>query len=68
MSGANLRYANLSGADLRDTDFRGANLRGVNLYLADLRGANVNGTLFKDNQGISSALRQQLIVLGAIFD
>ena len=50
-SGANLRCANLSGADLSDAnlsdanlrcaDLRGANLRGADLRCADLRGANL---------------------------
>ncbi|MMQ57540.1 pentapeptide repeat-containing protein [Salmonella enterica] len=41
--GADLRGANLYGADLCDADLRGANLRGANLYGADLRGANLRG-------------------------
>ncbi|EEG5963861.1 pentapeptide repeat-containing protein [Salmonella enterica] len=41
--GANLRYANLCGADLRGADLRGANLRYANLYGADLRGADLRG-------------------------
>ena len=55
---ANLRYTNLSGADLCDTDLRyvdlsytnlrgadlrGADLRGVDLNYADLRGADLRG-------------------------
>ena len=43
---ANLRYADLCGANLRDADLRGADLRnanlcGANLRDADLRGANL---------------------------
>ena len=41
--GANLRGANLYGADLRGADLRGANLYGANLRGADLRGANLYG-------------------------
>jgi len=46
--GAKLRDANLYGAKLRDAnlygaDLRGANLYGANLYRADLRGANLYG-------------------------
>ncbi|MDY7383450.1 pentapeptide repeat-containing protein [Acinetobacter baumannii] len=37
--GADLRGANLRGADLYGADLRGANLRGADLYGADLRGA-----------------------------
>ena len=50
---ANLRYANLHGADLRGADLRyanlyganlgGANLRYANLHDADLRGADLRG-------------------------
>ncbi|EKM8430632.1 pentapeptide repeat-containing protein [Salmonella enterica] len=40
---ANLRDANLCGADLCGADLRGANLRGANLCGADLRGANLRG-------------------------
>jgi len=38
---ANLRGANLHDADLRGADLRGANLRVANLYGADLRGADL---------------------------
>ncbi|EIQ5780579.1 pentapeptide repeat-containing protein [Salmonella enterica] len=40
---ANLRDANLCGADLCGADLRGADLRGANLCGADLRGANLRG-------------------------
>ena len=36
---ADLRWANLTGADLRDADLYGANLTGINLRGADLRWA-----------------------------
>jgi hypothetical protein len=42
LSGADLSYANLSGANLRDADLSGANLSGANLYDTDLRGAIAN--------------------------
>ncbi|EMH0613394.1 pentapeptide repeat-containing protein [Salmonella enterica] len=42
-SRANLRDANLCGADLCDANLRDANLRGANLCGADLRGANLRG-------------------------
>ncbi|ECE7439403.1 pentapeptide repeat-containing protein [Salmonella enterica] len=42
-SRADLRGANLCGANLRDADLRGANLCGANLRGADLRGANLCG-------------------------
>ena len=40
---ANLRWANLRGADLSWADLRWANLRGANLSGADLSGANLSG-------------------------
>ncbi|ECF0597811.1 pentapeptide repeat-containing protein [Salmonella enterica subsp. enterica serovar Give] len=40
---ANLRDANLRGADLRDANLYGANLRGADLYGANLYGANLRG-------------------------
>ena len=44
LRGSNLRCANLCDADLRDADLRGANLYGANLRDADLRGADLRGT------------------------
>ena len=41
--GADLRGANLRGANLWDADLRGANLRDADLRDADLRGANLWG-------------------------
>ncbi|EHW0487632.1 pentapeptide repeat-containing protein [Salmonella enterica] len=43
LRGADLRGADLYGADLRGADLRGADLRGADLYGADLRGANLYG-------------------------
>jgi len=48
LRGANLREANLRGADLREADLseanlRGAYLRGADLYRADLSGAYLRG-------------------------
>ena len=40
---ANLRRADLRGANLRRADLRGANLRGADLWRADLSGANLRG-------------------------
>ncbi|EBG8578452.1 pentapeptide repeat-containing protein [Salmonella enterica] len=42
-SRADLRGANLRGADLCDADLRGADLRDANLCDADLRGADLRG-------------------------
>jgi len=41
LRGADLRGADLCGANLRGADLRGANLRGADLRDADLRGANL---------------------------
>ena len=43
LGGANLSYADLSGANLRDADLSGANLSGANLRYADL--SNAKGLL-----------------------
>ena len=45
---ADLRGANLSDADLSDADLRGANLRGANLRDADLRGADLRDANLSD--------------------
>ena len=42
--GANLSYANLRGADLSYANLYGANLRGANLRGANLRGASLDET------------------------
>ena len=42
LRGANLRYADLSNADLRGADLRGANLRYADLRYADLRYADLS--------------------------
>jgi hypothetical protein len=43
LCGADLRDASLRGADLRDANLRDASLRGANLCGADLRDANLRG-------------------------
>jgi hypothetical protein len=43
LSGVDLRGANLSGADLSGVDLRGANLSGADLYGANLYGADLSG-------------------------
>ncbi|MBN4003294.1 pentapeptide repeat-containing protein [Nostoc sp. LPT] len=83
MNGANLRnsqldgtileYAQLSGADLTNASFRGADLRNANLEYAqlkntDFRGADVQGTLFKDNTGLSEKTKVELKARGAIMN
>ena len=46
--GADLRDANLSGADLSDADLREANLRGADLSDANLGAANLSGANLRD--------------------
>ncbi|EAZ3238571.1 pentapeptide repeat-containing protein [Salmonella enterica subsp. enterica serovar Tennessee] len=48
LRGANLCGADLFGADLRDADLFGANLRGANLCDADLFGADLRGADLRD--------------------
>ena len=50
---ANLRGANLRDADLRDADLRGANLYGANLRDANLRGANLYGANLTETKGLA---------------
>jgi hypothetical protein len=45
LSGADLRSANLSGANLRGADLSGANLSGANLRGADLSGADLRSAI-----------------------
>ncbi len=68
-----LTYTNLSGANLSGANLSGANLSSAFLIRADLsntelENANVNNTIFRDNQGISDQLKQNLIERGAKFD
>ena len=48
LQGADLRDANLQGANLRDADLQGANLRDANLRDADLRRADLRGAYLRD--------------------
>ncbi|EJR9261299.1 pentapeptide repeat-containing protein [Salmonella enterica] len=56
-SRANLRDANLCGANLRDANLRDANLCGANLRDADLRGANLCGANLRDANLCGANLR-----------
>ncbi len=67
LSGANLIGADLSGANLSNANLRGANLSGANLSNANLSNAEVNAAIFRDDQGISEELKQNLIARGAKF-
>ncbi len=58
---ANLRGANLRGADLSDADLRGADLSDADLSDADLRGANLSdadlrGADLSDAEGVLSSI------------
>ena len=64
---ADLRGANLSGADLRDANlcyanFRGANLRGANLSGADLNDANLSGANLSGADLIGADLRDANLI------
>ena len=48
LHGANLRYANLHGANLRYANLRDADLHGANLRYANLRYANLHGADLSD--------------------
>ncbi|EAB2234633.1 pentapeptide repeat-containing protein [Salmonella enterica] len=48
LCGANLRDADLYGANLCDANLRGADLRGADLRGADLRGADLRGANLRD--------------------
>ncbi|EEB0243336.1 pentapeptide repeat-containing protein [Salmonella enterica] len=56
-SRADLRGANLCGANLRDADLCGADLRGADLCGADLRGANLCGANLCDADLCGADLR-----------
>jgi uncharacterized protein YjbI with pentapeptide repeats len=63
LGSVNLNGANLSGADLNHLDLRSVELLGVNFS-----DANVENTRFGSNEGISLALKRDLMSRGAIFD
>ncbi len=54
---ADLRGADLCGANLRDADLRGADLCGANLCGADLRGADLRGADLRDANLCGANLR-----------
>ncbi len=60
LSGANLRFVDLSHADLKDVnlsnaDLKFANLKDVNLSNADLRGADLRGAENLTREQVKSA-------------
>ena len=55
--GADLQDANLVGANLVDANLRGANLRGANLVDADLRGADLRGANLRGADLVDADLR-----------
>lgn len=67
LSQDDLRNANFKDANLSKSNLSYSNLSGANLDGADLDGAIVKNTIFKDVQGISSTLREDLKRRGAIF-
>lgn len=48
LSGANLRYASLEGADMRDCIMMGADLTNANLKSSDLRRADLTGAILNE--------------------
>lgn len=75
---ANLREANLQGANLRRADLTGANLQGVNLRGADLTGAilddadleraNLIGAKFATGEAFDATFRKVRSIRGARLD
>jgi len=63
LGGADLRGANLGGANLRDADLRGANLGGANLRDADLRNADLRGANLGGATGINPHRVTPLLML-----
>lgn len=55
LRGADLRGADLSGANLRGADLSGANLSGADLRWADLCGANLSGADLSEAKNIDQA-------------
>ena len=55
---ANLRWADLSGADLREADLRWADLREANLRWADLSGADLSGADLREADLSEADLRE----------
>ena len=60
LSGADLRYANLSGANLKDANLYYANLTGADLTGADLRYAYLQGAILPDISWIKAGCLVQL--------
>jgi len=55
---ADLRVADLYGANLRGADLYGADLRGADLYGADLRGADLRGANLRETNLRGADLRE----------
>ncbi len=66
--GSNLSGSNFSGADFSGSNFNGSNFNGSNFNGSNLTGASVENTRFRNNTGISSEMRLDLIRRGAIFE
>lgn len=78
LRGANLRQTDLGGADLSQTDLSGAdltkadlscaNLTEANLTRTNFNGARLENARFRNNQGLSEAMKLDLSKRGAKFD
>ena len=58
---ADLRYADLRGANLRDADLRYANLRGADLRYADLRNAELRNADLEDAKLIGAEINYPIV-------
>ena len=61
---ANLRNADLSGADLRDVNFSYADLSGANLSYVNLIGANLNGVTLDESEQIRRGIMLKEPMIG----
>ncbi len=68
LSSTDLTRADLSGADLSYADLSCANLTETNLSETNLSGARLEYARFRNNQGLSEAMKLDLSKRGAIFE
>ncbi|MBW4575587.1 MAG: pentapeptide repeat-containing protein [Aphanothece sp. CMT-3BRIN-NPC111] len=67
LNNANLSNANLSNANLTDADLHQTALILTNLTNVNLSAAKVSAAKFRDNEGLTAEIKQDLIERGAIF-
>lgn len=66
LSGANMRYADFTGADLRDCIMMGIDLSNANLRDADLRRTDLTGALLKGANFAGARLEDSIVDLSAL--